>query len=109
MPPATLAWGPPRNPLSPFSTAPPPPCALRSIQVTTDKKLQAVPLGGLGEFGMNIMALRYGDDIIVIDCGMMFPEDELLGVDVVTPDLTFLRENQQHVRALILTHGHEDH
>jgi ribonuclease J len=80
-----------------------------SIQVITDKKLQAIPLGGLGEFGMNIMALRYGDDIIVIDCGMMFPEDELLGVDVVTPDLTFLRENQQHVRALILTHGHEDH
>jgi ribonuclease J len=77
--------------------------------VITDKKLQAIPLGGLGEFGMNIMALRYGDDIIVIDCGMMFPEDELLGVDVVTPDLTFLRENQQHVRALILTHGHEDH
>ena len=80
-----------------------------SLKVTTDKKLQAIPLGGLGEFGMNIMALRYGDDIIVIDCGMMFPEDELLGVDVVTPDLTFLRENQQHVRALILTHGHEDH
>jgi ribonuclease J len=77
--------------------------------VNTDKKLQAIPLGGLGEFGMNIMALRYGDDIIVIDCGMMFPEDELLGVDVVTPDLTFLRENQEHVRALILTHGHEDH
>ena len=72
-------------------------------------KLQVIPLGGLGEFGMNIMALRYGDDIIVIDCGMMFPEDELLGVDIVTPDLTFLSENREHVRALILTHGHEDH
>ncbi len=80
-----------------------------AIQVITDKKLQAIPLGGLGEFGMNIMALRYGEDIIVIDCGMMFPEEELLGVDVVTPDLTFLRENQKHVLALILTHGHEDH
>ncbi len=75
----------------------------------TDKKLQAIPLGGLGEFGMNMMALRYGDDIIVIDSGMMFPEDELLGVDFVTPDLTYLIENREKVRALILTHGHEDH
>jgi ribonuclease J len=74
-----------------------------------EQKLQVIPLGGLGEFGMNIMALRYGDDIIVVDCGMMFPEDELLGVDIVTPDLTFLTENLKHVRALILTHGHEDH
>src|SRR5579862_5639852 len=75
----------------------------------SDKKLQVVPLGGLGEFGMNIMVVRYGDDIVVIDAGMMFPEDELLGVDIVTPDLTYLKENRQHVRALILTHGHEDH
>ncbi len=75
----------------------------------TDHKLQAIPLGGLGEFGMNMMALRYGDDIIVIDSGMMFPEDELLGVDFVTPDLTYLIENRDKVRALILTHGHEDH
>jgi ribonuclease J len=74
-----------------------------------DKKLQIIPLGGLGEFGMNMMAIRYGDDIIVIDCGMMFPEDDLLGVDIVTPDLTYLKENRQHVRALLLTHGHEDH
>ena len=72
-------------------------------------KLQVIPLGGLGEFGMNMMALRFGDDIIVIDSGMMFPEDELLGVDLVMPDLTYLKENAQHVRALLLTHGHEDH
>ena len=72
-------------------------------------KLRVIPLGGLGEFGMHMMALRYGDDIIVIDSGMMFPEDELLGVDLVTPDLTYLRDNREHVRALILTHGHEDH
>ncbi|HVW87336.1 MAG TPA: ribonuclease J [Bryobacteraceae bacterium] len=71
--------------------------------------MQVVPLGGLGEFGMHMMALRYGDDIIVIDAGMMFPEDELLGVDIVTPDLTFLKENREQVRALVLTHGHEDH
>jgi ribonuclease J len=75
----------------------------------TDHKLQVIPLGGLGEFGMNMMALRYGDDIIVIDSGMMFPEDELLGVDFVTPDLTYLIENRDKVRGLILTHGHEDH
>ncbi|HKD08091.1 MAG TPA: ribonuclease J [Bryobacteraceae bacterium] len=74
-----------------------------------DKKLQVIPLGGLGEFGMHMMALRYGDDIIVIDAGMMFPESELLGVDIVTPDLTFLKENRANVRALLLTHGHEDH
>src|SRR5258707_1820762 len=72
-------------------------------------KLQIVPLGGLGEFGMNIMAIRHGEDIVVIDSGMMFPEAELLGVDIVTPDLTWLKENREHVRALILTHGHEDH
>ncbi|MGH9657747.1 MAG: ribonuclease J, partial [Bryobacteraceae bacterium] len=74
-----------------------------------EPKLQVVPLGGLGEFGMNILALRYGDDIVVIDAGMMFPEDELLGVDIVTPDLTWLTDHRAAVRALILTHGHEDH
>ncbi|HXG34837.1 MAG TPA: ribonuclease J [Bryobacteraceae bacterium] len=71
--------------------------------------LQVIPLGGLGEFGMNSLALRYGDDILVIDAGMMFPEEELPGVDIVTPDFTYLVENREHVRALILTHGHEDH
>ena len=72
-------------------------------------KLQIVPLGGLGEFGMNCMAVRWGDDIIVIDAGMMFPEAELLGVDIVVPDISYLTENRQYVRAIVLTHGHEDH
>jgi ribonuclease J len=75
----------------------------------TDLKLQVIPLGGLGEFGMNMTAIRYGEDIIVVDCGMMFPDAELLGVDLVMPDLTFLKENQEQVRGVILTHGHEDH
>jgi len=75
----------------------------------TDQKLQVIPLGGLGEFGMNMTAYRYGDDIVVVDCGMMFPGAELLGVDLVMPDLTFLKENQECVRAIVLTHGHEDH
>jgi ribonuclease J len=74
-----------------------------------DPKLHVVPLGGLGEFGMNSMALRYGDDIIVIDAGMMFPESELLGVDIVTPDFSYLEQHAGMVRGLILTHGHEDH
>ena len=72
-------------------------------------KLHIVPLGGLGEFGMNCMAVRWGDDIIVIDAGLMFPEAELLGVDIVVPDISYLTENRQRVRAIILTHGHEDH
>jgi ribonuclease J len=73
------------------------------------KKLKIIPLGGLGEFGMNCLALRWEDDIIVIDAGLMFPESELLGVDIVVPDITYLIENKQYVRAIILTHGHEDH
>jgi ribonuclease J len=72
-------------------------------------KLQVIPLGGLGEFGMNCMALRWADDIIVIDAGLMFPEAELLGVDIVVPDISYLTENRARVRGIILTHGHEDH
>jgi ribonuclease J len=74
-----------------------------------DTKLQIIPLGGLGEFGMNCLAIRWQDDILVIDAGLMFPESELLGVDIVVPDITYLTENKEHVRGIILTHGHEDH
>jgi ribonuclease J len=75
----------------------------------SDKKLQIIPLGGLGEFGMNSMVIRYGDDIIVVDAGMMFPDAELMGVDIVTPDFAYLEQNAALVRGVILTHGHEDH
>jgi ribonuclease J len=74
-----------------------------------NKKLKMIPLGGLGEFGMNCMVLRWEDEMIVIDAGVMFPESELLGVDIVVPDITYLVENKKYVRAIILTHGHQDH
>ncbi len=72
-------------------------------------KLRVVPLGGLGEFGMNMMAFEYEDHLVVVDCGLMFPDSELLGVDIVIPDITYLRQNQSRLRAILLTHGHEDH
>ncbi len=71
--------------------------------------LEVVPLGGLGEFGMHMMAFSSDDSIIVVDCGVLFPEQELLGVDIVVPDITYLLDNREKVRAIVLTHGHEDH
>ncbi len=72
-------------------------------------KLRILPLGGLGEIGMNMMAFEYGDDIIVVDCGVMFPGEDTPGVDLIIPDTTYLEDNKSKVRAFIITHCHEDH
>jgi len=75
----------------------------------TDQALEVIPLGGLGEFGMHMMAFRSNGNIIVIDAGIMFPDEELLGVDIIVPDITYLLERKSEVLGIFLTHGHEDH
>ena len=72
-------------------------------------KLKIIPLGGLGEIGKNLTVYEYGQDIVVVDCGLGFPDEELYGVDVVIPDITYLRQNRDRIRGIVITHGHEDH
>ena len=76
---------------------------------TLASKLNIIPLGGLTEIGKNMTVIEYGKDIIVIDCGSMFPTDEMLGIDLVIPDMTYLEKNASRIRAILITHGHEDH
>ena len=71
--------------------------------------VKIIPLGGLEQIGMNITAIQYDDSIIVVDCGLSFPEEEMLGIDLVIPDVTFLKQNLDKVKGFVITHGHEDH
>lgn len=73
------------------------------------KKLKIIPLGGVGEIGKNMTVIEYGSDIIIVDCGMSFPDEEMPGIDVVIPDMTYIEKNAANVRGILITHGHEDH
>ncbi len=82
---------------------------MKKEKLKTASRLKIIPLGGLDEIGMNITAFEYGDSIIVVDCGLSFPDDDMLGIDLVIPDITYLKENADKVKGFVITHGHEDH
>ena len=79
------------------------------MKTTGNQSVKIIPLGGLEQIGMNITAFEYEDSIIVVDCGLAFPDEEMLGIDLVIPDITYLKENASKVKGLVITHGHEDH
>ena len=76
---------------------------------TTENFLSIFALGGINEIGKNMYVIQYGNDILVVDCGGKFPDENLLGIDLIIPDMTYLEENKENIKALIVTHGHEDH
>lgn len=81
----------------------------KTVKQDSTEKVKIIPLGGLEQIGMNITAFEYGDSIVVVDCGMAFPDDEMLGIDLVIPDITYLKDNIEKVKGFVITHGHEDH
>ena len=82
---------------------------MKKNEQKSDSKLKIIPLGGLEQIGMNITAFEYEDSIIVVDCGLAFPADDMLGIDLVIPDITYLKDNIDKVKGFVITHGHEDH
>ena len=82
---------------------------MKKKQTESVSSLKVIPLGGLEQIGMNITAFEYEDSIIVVDCGLSFPEDDMLGIDLVIPDVTYLKNNIDKVKGFMITHGHEDH
>ncbi len=80
-----------------------------SVKNQSSSKLKIIPIGGLEQIGMNITAFEYEDSIIVVDCGLAFPEDDMLGIDLVIPDISYLKDNSEKVKGFVITHGHEDH
>ena len=78
-------------------------------EVNSASSLKVIPLGGLEQIGMNITAFEYEDRIVVVDCGLCFPADDMLGIDLVIPDISYLLENKDKVKGFVFTHGHEDH
>ena len=82
---------------------------LQNQDIFKKSNLKIIPLGGLHEIGKNITVFEYEDEIIVVDCGISFPEDDMLGVDLVIPDVTYLVKNQEKIKGMVITHGHEDH
>ncbi len=79
------------------------------MKKNNNSKLKIIPLADLEQIGMNITAFEYEDSIVVVDCGLSFPEDDMLGIDLVIPDVTYLKENISKVKGFVITHGHEDH
>jgi ribonuclease J len=81
----------------------------QKVNKKDDQSLKLIPLGGLNEVGKNLTAFEYKNDIMIVDCGLSFPDDEMFGIDIVIPDFTYILRNREKVKGMILTHGHEDH
>src|SRR5512133_1646238 len=82
---------------------------LAKKQQQQQQNVRIIPLGGIGEIGKNMTVIEYGTEMIVIDCGLCFPREDMLGVDYVIPDISYLKKNKERIKAVLITHGHEDH